>query len=131
MTSTAGTAAKTPPEETTLFDRLGGEPAVNAAMRVFYDRLFADPELAPIFEGVNQARHVSSVAKFVAAASGGPVPWTGRDIETAHRRLRITQEHFDRVSEHLAAVLDELTVPADTASEVLALVGSLGPQIVN
>jgi hemoglobin len=131
MTSTAATPATSSPDETTLFDRIGGEPAINAAMRVFYDRLFADPELAPIFEGVNQARHVSSVSKFVAAASGGPEPWTGRSIESAHRRLHITQEQFQRVAEHLAATLEELTVPSDTANDVLNLVGSLGPQVVH
>jgi hemoglobin len=100
-------------------------------MRVFYDRLFVDPDLAPIFERVNKPRHVSSVSKFVAAATGGPEPWTGRDIESAHRRLHITQQQFERVADHLAAALNELEVPADTAAEVLTLVGSLGPQVVH
>jgi hemoglobin len=114
-----------------LFDRLGGEPAVNAAMGRFFERVFADPELAPMFERVNKPHHVSSVTKFVAAATGGPKPWTGRDMQSAHRRLRITQQQFDRVADHLAAALDELAVPADTAGEVLTLVGSLGPQVVH
>src|SRR5262245_890564 len=132
MTSTTAISAAAPTDEApTLYDRLGGEPAVNAAMSRFFDRVLADPELAPVFYRVNTAHHVASVTKFVAAATGGPEPWTGRDIGPAHRRLHITQEQFDRVADHLAAALDELAVPDDTAGEVLTLVGSLGPQIVH
>lgn len=131
MTSTAETTADTSAGATTLFERLGGEPAIKAAMRVFFDRVFADPELAPIFERVNKPHHVSSVGKFVAAATGGPEAWTGRDMDAAHRRVRITQEQFERVAGHLAAALDELDVPSEAASEVLTVVGSLEPQIVN
>jgi truncated hemoglobin YjbI len=131
MTSTHTASATSPTDEgTTLFARLGGEPAINAAMRGLYGRIFADPELAPLFERMNKGRHVSSVAKFVGAAAGGPEPWTGRDIEGAHRHLHLTQRQFDRVADHLTAVLDELAVPDDAAGEVLSLVGSLGPQIV-
>jgi hemoglobin len=131
MTSTAATSATGHTDENSLFERLGGEPAVKAAMHRFFERVFADPELAPVFERVNKPHHVSSVTRFVAAATGGPEPWSGRDMAAAHRRIRISQRQFDRVAAHLAAALDELAVPTDTAGEVMTLVGSLGPQIVH
>jgi hemoglobin len=131
MTTITASSAPTPTNETgALFARLGGDPAVKAAMRAMYDRIFNDPKLAPVFERVNQPRHVESATKFVAAATGGPEPWTGRDIGDAHRNLGITDDQFDRVAGHLAVALHELSVPSDTASEVLTLVSSLRSQIV-
>jgi hemoglobin len=132
MTTITSSSAPTPTDETaSLFARLGGDPAVKAAMERFFDRILADPTLAPVFERVNIPRHVASTSRFVAAATGGPEPWTGRSMERAHRNLHVTDEQFDRVAGHLAAALHELSVPSDVASEVLTLVGSLRPQIVH
>ena len=112
MTTITASSAPTPTNETAaLFARLGGDPAVKAAMRAMFDRIFADPKLAPVFERVNKPRHVASTTRFVAAATGGPEPWTGRNIDDAHRNLGITDEQFDRVAGHLAVALHELSVP--------------------
>lgn len=124
-TTTVG-AGSAPP----LFDRLGGNPAVRAVMSRFFERILADPELAPIFEHVNVRRHVAATGAFVAAATGGPRPWRGRDMATAHRHLGITNDQFDRVAGHLVDTLDELEVAPDLAGELLEIVGSLRSQIV-
>jgi hemoglobin len=131
MTTTTSASAPTPTNDTgALFARLGGDPAVKAAMNAMFERIFADPNLAPMFERVNKPRHVASTTRFVAAATGGPEPWTGRDIGAAHRNLGITDDQFDRVVGHLAVALHELSVPSETAREVLMLSSSLRSQIV-
>jgi hemoglobin len=114
----------------TLFERLGGDPAVRAVMSRFYERIFADPELAPVFEGVNMRRHVAATSTFVGAATGGPRPWRGRDMASAHRHLAVTNEQFDRVAGHLVDTLDEMAVASELAGELLEIVGSLRSQIV-
>jgi len=97
---------------------------------LFFDRVFADPELAPIFERVNKPRYIASVAKFVAGATGGrnrgpAATWKTRtDVSASHKSS-------SSVAGHLAAALDELDVPTEVASEVLTVVASLEPQIVN
>jgi hypothetical protein len=40
----------------TLYEKLGGEAAVQAAVTSFYDKLLADPLLAHFFEGVDMRR---------------------------------------------------------------------------
>ncbi len=50
--SSTGDDASAPPVPT-LFERLGGSAAVEAAVYVFYNRIIADAELAPFFEGVD------------------------------------------------------------------------------
>jgi hemoglobin len=118
------------PDNVTLFERLGGDPAVQAAMRLLFERILDDSDLAPVFENVNVRSHVASTSRFVSAAAGGPKPWNGPDMRAAHRHLGVTNEQFDRVAAHLADALAELDVPDETASEVLELVGSLRSQIV-
>jgi hemoglobin len=122
MTTTTATA--------TLFERLGGNPAIQAVMHRFYERILADPDLAPIFAPVNVERHERKASTFVAAATGGPAPWTGRDMAAAHRHLRITNEQFDRTAGHLVDTLIEFDVPDETGLELLTLVGSLRGEIV-
>src|SRR5262245_49676415 len=69
----------------TLFDRLGGTVAIDAAVDVFYGRVLADPELAPFFARVD-LRHLRAHQRaFLAMALGGPERYRGRDLSDAHR----------------------------------------------
>ena len=113
-----------------LFERLGGDPAIAAVMQRFFERILADPDLAPIFARVNVERHQRKTGTFVAAATGGPEPWTGRDMAAAHRHLRVTDDQFDAVAGHLIDTLSELEVPEDLATELVVLVASLRGEIV-
>jgi hemoglobin len=126
------TNASAPPDAdpVSLYERVGGDPAMRAVLDGLYARVVADPELAPIFERVNIERHSRRAAAFVAAATGGPIPWAGRDMESAHRALRVTNEQFDRVAGHLNDTLEAMSVPEPLAGELLILVGSLRAQIV-
>jgi len=126
------TNAAAPPDidPISLYERVGGDPAIRAVMEGLYARIVGDPELAPIFERVNIERHSRRAAAFVAAATGGPTPWAGRDMETAHRALHVTNEQFDRVAVHLNDTLAAMSVPEPLAGELLILVGSLRAQIV-
>jgi len=114
----------------TLFQRAGGDAAFQAVMSRFFERIVADPELAPIFSRTNIERHARRTASFVAAATGGPKPWRGPDMAAAHAHLHATDAQFDRVAGHLVDTLEELAVPAAVADELLDIVGSLRSQIV-
>jgi hemoglobin len=116
---------------TTLYDRVGGALAVEAAVRGMYDRILADPELAPFFARTNMEHLVRRQSAFVGSALGGPEVYTGRDMVAAHRRHAIGHHHFDLVAGHLSASLASLDVPADLADAILAVVDSVRPQVVN
>ncbi len=110
-----------------LYDRLGGEEAVSAAVGIFYAKLMAEAELAPFFAGIDIDRLVRKQIAFMTMAFGGPHGYTGRDLRTAHAPLvarGLGSRHFDAVVEHLAAALRELKVPEDLVGEVIALVGA-------
>ena len=111
-----------------LFTRIGGKPAVEAAVGKMYDKILADPLLKPFFEGLDMARQRRSQVAFMVMAFGGPHHYTGADLTKAHARLvkekGMADNHFDAVAGHLKAALTELSVPPAMIDEVLALVGT-------
>jgi hypothetical protein len=52
-------------------------------------------------------------------------------MKNAHAHLGITDVQFDRVAQHLSDELAALGVDNDVAAELLALVGTLRPDIVS
>ena len=108
-----------------LYDRLGGEPAVSAAVDLFYEKILADEALAPFFDGVDMARQAAKQRQFLTYALGGPTTWTGRTLRAAHTKAvaqGLADEHFDRVAGHLVATLDELGVEKSDIDDVVAIV---------
>jgi hemoglobin len=113
-----------------LYDRLGGRDAVRLAVDQLYDRLVADPELAPYFTGKDIGRLTRHMRPFIAAAVGGPELYRGRDMRAAHAGLGITGAHFDRTVEHVVAVLSDLGVDAAVIDEVGATLEPLRALVV-
>jgi hemoglobin len=104
--------------QASLFDRIGGAPAVTAAAEHFYRKVLADPTLSSYFDDVDLDRQVAKQAAFLTMALGGPAAYTGRDLRTAHAPLPgLTDGHVDLVLAYLAQTLSELGVaPADAAA---------------
>ena len=89
-----------------LFDLLGGAPAITSAAELFYRQVLADPLLAPYSDDVDMDRQVAKQAAFMVMSPGGPGRYTGRDLRTAQAGLAgLTGEHVDRVIGHLAQTL--------------------------
>ena len=120
----------------TLYDRIGGEPAVNAAVELFYSRVLADPILESFFKdadmaGLDMARLKAHQFAFLSQALGGPRQYSGASMSRAHARLSIEKRHFDAVATHLVETLRDLGVTEDIIGEVAAAVTPLASQIVN
>jgi hemoglobin len=113
-----------------IYDRLGGHDAVELAVERLFDRLVADPDLAPYFAALDVKRHRRHVRPFIAAAVGGPDIYRGRDMRAAHAGLGITDAHFDRVVEHLVSVLTGLGVDDGLIGEVGATLEPLRAVVV-
>jgi len=119
------------PTGTSIYDAIGGEPALAAVVDDFYLRVTSDPELAGFFAGTNMARLKGRQVEFFAAALGGPHMYTGATMREAHRGRGIAQEHFDLVAGHLIEALGAAGVPDETISHITGLIGPLAEQIVS
>lgn len=103
--------------EKSLYERIGGEAAVEAAVDVFYRRVLADDRIAHHFDDVEMSVQREKQKAFLTFAFGGPNRYAGSDMRQAHARLKLTESDFDAVMEHLGATLVALDVPAPLIAE--------------
>jgi hemoglobin len=101
-----------------IYDRLGGARAIEAAVGLFYQKVWTDPLLADYFDGVDRGRLKEHQREFITAVLGGPEEYNGRRLSEAHAGLGITDAAFYQVVAHLAATLIELGVDKDTIGEI-------------
>jgi hemoglobin len=115
----------------TLFERLGGEAAVNAAVDIFYGKVLADARINHFFENLDMVAQANKQKAFLTMAFGGPHNYTGRDMRAGHAHLALTEVHFDAVVENLAATLKELGVGDDDIGEVAKIALSVKDDVLN
>lgn len=122
-----------------LWDRLGGEPAVTAVIDDFVARAAANPQVNFTRKGTdnewqatpeNVARLKKRLVQFVSIASGGPLKYEGLDMKSAHVGMKITSAEFDALAADLKSTLDKFKVPAAEQMELLKAVGGTKSMIV-
>ena len=120
--------------EESLYERVGGEAAITAAVDIFYNKVLADPLTRPFFEGLDMEHQITKQIAFLARAFGGPMEYQGRDLVTAHAKLvqesGLTDVHFDAVARHLESTLLELGVARPLVDEVLTMVEATRGQVL-
>lgn len=110
--------------EKSLYDRLGGKPAVTAVVDDFVGRVAADNRINGKFANANIPRLKAMLVDQICQASGGPCTYTGRDMKSAHTGMGITGGEFDALVGDLVATLNKFKVPEREKNELL---GALGP----
>ena len=73
--------------KSTLYQRLGGKPGVDAVVDLFYDRVLKDESLRRFFDGVDMERQRHHQKMFMAMAFGGPEQYAGSGLREAHAHL--------------------------------------------
>lgn len=120
-------------EEHTLYTRLGGYDAIAAVADNLLPRLTADAQLGRFWahrgeDGVRREKQL--LIDFLCHASGGPLYYTGRDMATSHRGMRISESDWHAFLGHLNGTLDHFAVPDRERGEVLSFVESTKADIV-
>lgn len=116
-----------------LYERIGGAPAVKAAVGIFYDKVLADARIAHFFDGVDMQRQIGKQRAFLVMAFGGPNTYTGEDMRRGHAHLvaqGLNDGHFDAVVENLALTLSELGVGSAEIVEVAAVAESVRDDVL-
>ncbi len=118
----------------TMFDRIGGTPAVDAAVELFYRKVLGDDSISHFFDGVDMDDQRAKQKAFLTMVFGGPNDYTGKDLRTAHAPLvdkGLNDAHFGAVTQHLQATLEELGVPANLVNDVMTVAASTKDDILN
>lgn len=127
-------ATDTPSATPTLYERLGGAPAVEAAVELFYRRLLRDERTARFFDNVDLDGQIAKQAAFLTMAFGGPNKYTGADLRSGHAHLvarGLGDEQVDAVVELLGETLRELGVGEAEIGEVAAIANSVRGDVLS
>ncbi|WP_455198880.1 group I truncated hemoglobin [Kaarinaea lacus] len=111
----------------TLYNKIGGDAAVNAAVDIFYRKVLSDDRISHWFDGVDMDKQAAKQKAFLTLAFGGPNNYTGEDMRRGHAHLverGLTDGDFDAVMENLGATLQELNVPEELIAEAAAIAES-------
>ncbi len=119
------------PVPVSIYDRVGGQEAIEVVVEDFYVRVLADAQLSGFFTGTNMSRLKGRQAEFFAAALGGPQPYTGAPMKQVHQGRGITMHHFSLVAGHLADALTAAGVSSATVTEILGAIAPLAPEIAS
>lgn len=113
----------------TLYENIGGERALQKAVREFYAEVLADPKLTGYFDGVDVARLRRSQVAIFASALGAR---SSRSLRRSgdHIGRGIDPAEFDLVLCHLADALRAAGVPDELMTDVLLTIAPLARDLV-
>ena len=117
-----------------LYERLGGEAAVDAAVDIFYRKVLSDDRISEFFDDVDMEKQAAKQKGFLTMVFGGPNNYTGKDMREGHKHLvqrGLNDSHVDAVVELLGATLKELGAADADIQEVADLANSVRDDVLN
>ncbi|MGR8999054.1 MAG: group I truncated hemoglobin [Gammaproteobacteria bacterium] len=116
-----------------LYQRLGGYDGIAAFTNDLLPRLQADPQLGRFWQNRGDdgiEREHQLLIDYLCASAGGPMYYTGRDMKTTHKGMKISESDWSIFLEHAGATMKALQVPQQECDDVAAFVLSLKEDIV-
>ena len=128
-TAAADTAAKAVAPRS-LYDRLGGQPAITAVIDSFVAIVAKDDRINKKFARSDVARVKKMLVDQVCAQTGGPCTYTGLTMKEAHEKMGVTEGEFNALVEDLVKTLTAYNVPKAEQDELLNALGTMKGDIV-
>lgn len=117
-----------------LFQRLGGQEAVDTVVETFYRKVLTDPRISEFFDDVDMDEQIVKQKAFLTMAFGGPVNYAGKDLREGHKHLvarGMSDRHVDAVVELLGRSLLEHGVSPTDVAEVAGIANSVRDDVLN
>ena len=114
-----------------LYERLGGKPAIQAVVNDFTGNVAADSRINGFFANANIPRLNSMLVNQICEATGGPCKYTGASMKTAHTGMGVQERHFNALVDDLVKSLNKFNVPEKEKGELLSALASMKGDIVS
>lgn len=119
-----------------LYDRIGGRPALVKVVDDFVPAVAKDPKVnfdrggqwAPSTAAITALKR--GLVDFFAQALGGPKTYDGGTMKEVHAGMGITRAEFDALAAHLKAALEKNKVAPADVDEIMAIAGSTASEII-
>lgn len=123
-------ASATMAKKKSLYDRLGGKPAITAVVDDFVGNVANDRRINRFFARTDIPRLKRLLVEQICAGSGGPCKYSGRSMKDAHRGMGVANRHFDALVQDLGKSLNKFKVPAREQRELVAILAPMRKDIV-
>src|SRR5262245_12300412 len=123
-------AAPSRPRTGSLFERLGGMPAISAVVEDFAGNVLGDTRINQKFAKTDAPRLLANLKDFVCMATGGPCKYNGLSMKKSHEHMRVTGGEFNALVEDLVKTLDKFNVGEQEKKELLTALAGLRGDIV-
>jgi truncated hemoglobin YjbI/predicted pyridoxine 5'-phosphate oxidase superfamily flavin-nucleotide-binding protein len=108
-----------------LYDRIGGDKAMEIAVDLFYQKVLQDELVGKFFKDTDMESQRLKQKSFLSMAFGGPYQYSGLDIRASHqhlvKKMGLTDVHFDRVAVLFQESLLELRVPEKEIDKMMEI----------
>ena len=121
-----GTAAAS----ASLYQRLGGQQAIEAIAATLIDRVTADRQLQRSFHGAKIPRIKDKLAEQLCELTGGPCRYSGDPMRESHAGHHITEAEFYGMVDCLRVILKERHTRLADTNELLRLLAPMKREIV-
>lgn len=131
----ASDAAPAPPPSApaapkSLYERLGGLPAIGAVVDEFLKNVAGDTRIAHRFALTDLKDLRQKLVDQICQATGGPCTYKGGDMKSVHKGQRVSSADFNALVEDLVKALDTFKVPEKEKGELLSALASMQGDIV-
>ncbi|MCE4564402.1 group 1 truncated hemoglobin [Maribellus sp. CM-23] len=119
----------------TLYERLGGIDGITTLVDDIVENHMTNPAVNARFLPLKEhPAHFTEVRQhlinFLAAGSGGPQEYKGKDMLASHKGMNISQGEYMHVVDDIMKALGKNKVDEQTQKDVLAIAYSLKKDIV-
>ncbi|MFO7826183.1 MAG: group 1 truncated hemoglobin [Cyclobacterium sp.] len=119
----------------TLYERLGGKKGITSLVNDIVEAHMQNPVIKVRFlpykeDPENLEKIKGHLVDFFSAGSGGNVAYNGRDMETTHKGMNISEEEYMAATDDIMNTLEKHGIDEESQKDVLAIAYSLKDQIM-
>lgn len=115
----------------TLYQRLGEAAGIARLVDDVMAAHLANAIIKPRFENIKDLDHAKRMAReFFCAGSGGPEPYTGKDMLAAHKGMNISEQEYLAATDDIVGAMDKHKYDEETKNDVIAILYALKGNII-
>lgn len=113
------------------FDILGAELLKKILVHFYDNILITNPVLGGAFVGVSADQHKHLVLEFFSNMMGAGIPYTGKEMEQAHRGLAIIDNEFDLFINLITRAFTDFNVDSRIIAEVVRRLETYRKEVID
>lgn len=118
-------------DSATLYDQLGGKPAITQLVHDMLVNVQADNRISHYFAKTDIAHLQMQIVNQVCEVSGGPCHYAGPNMQQAHAGMHLSTADFNALVEDLQQSMNTHHVPLGVQNQLLAVLAPMEPDVVH